>query len=333
MRPRQAPKISLGRASLLSAAVLLSVSIGVVNASAGGTRNDATLANHRVVKREISRGGVPHFRHVFVVVMENLDYRSVLATPGFAMLADQYALATNYYAVAHPSLPNYLALTSGATWGINSDCVECFVNVPNLAEQLGAAHVSFGAFMQGIPSQCFLSDYGGKDYASKHDPFRYYRDVRTRRALCNAIRPASQLSPLLTGPARSVPRFVWVTPDLCNDGHDCAPATAARWLDGFVAALTKSAAWRDNGVLFVTWDESEGSDATVEPPNRVAACCGGGQVATFVIAPKIRPGLRVSVIYSHYSLLATIEDAFGLPLLQNARRATPLTAFFQAAKT
>jgi phosphatidylinositol-3-phosphatase len=327
-------KIGRRGATVLAAAVALSLNVGSVTTAAPSTRFSATFTHGRLAARDArSRAGVPPFSHIFVVVMENLDYRSVLATPGFAALADRYALATKYYSVAHPSLPNYLALTSGATWGINSDCVECFVNVPNLAEQLQAARISFAAYMQGIPTPCFLSDYGGIDYASKHDPFRYYRDVRTSRPLCDAIRPETELPPLLAGPAHAVPRFVWITPNLCNDGHDCAPTTAARWLDGFVASVTKSAAWRDDGVLFVTWDESDSSDATVVAPNRVVGCCGGGQVATLVIAPNVRRGVRVDVVYSHYSLLATIEDALGLPLLQNAQRATPLAAFFGASKT
>lgn len=277
------------------------------------------------------RDGVPAFQHVFVVVMENLGYQSALAAPGFAAIANHYALATQYYAASHPSLPNYLAMTSGSTWGVSSDCTDCLINEPNLASELAGAHISFGAFIEGIPTSCYLDPYGGVDYAGKHDPFRYYIDVRSSRNLCSKIRPESELPRLLAGPASGVPRFTWVTPDLCHDGHDCAPSVAATWLSGFVAQLTRSAAWRDQGVLFVTWDESEGDVSAVVPPGRVVSCCGGGRVATFVIAPNLREGSRVSVPYNHYSLLATIEDAFGLPLLAQAKNATPLAAFFKRA--
>jgi phosphatidylinositol-3-phosphatase len=318
--------------AVLAGLALVSAFVVVEIAPTSSANGSQRLRRPLLTSHQTARNGIPAFRHVFVVVMENLDYQSALATPGFAVLAHHYALATNYYAVAHPSLPNYLALTSGSTWGITSDCVECFVNAPNIAEQLRAAGISFAAYMEGVPTACFLADYGGNDYAAKHDPFRYYDDVRQHPALCDAIRPESELRHLLAGPANAVPRFVWVTPDLCHDGHDCPPETAAAWLDGFVSAVTKSTAWQDKGVLFVTWDESDGSDAVVVPPNRIAPCCGGGQVATFVISPNLRPGLRVGVAYSHYSLLATIEDAFHLPLLQNARRATPLSAFFGSSK-
>ena len=166
---------------------------------------------------------------------------------------------------------------------------------------------------------------------AKHDPFRYYIDIRTSRSLCSRIRPEGELPKLLAGSAKNVPRFVWVTPDLCHDGHDCAPTVAAQWLSGFVSLMTKSAAWRNDGVLFVTWDESEGDVSEVVPPGRVLACCGGGRIATFVIAPNLRRGLRVSVPYNHYSLLATIEDAFGLALLERAKTASPMSTFFQRA--
>lgn len=276
------------------------------------------------------RSGVPALRHVVVVVMENLGYGGALATPGLAELARRYASATSYYGAAHPSLPNYLAMTSGGTWGVTSDCTSCYQSVPNLFSQLAAAHLSFGAYIEGIPGACDLDPYGGVDYAGKHDPFRYYLGVRSSRALCSHIRPLSQLTPLLAGPAARLPRFVWVTPNLCHDGHDCPASVAATWLQGFVAQLTSSAAWRSGGALFVTWDESEGDNSAVVPPGRVVGSGGGGRVLTLVVAPHLRPGLRVGVAYNHYSLLATVEDALGLPLLGQARTATPMSAFFAA---
>jgi hypothetical protein len=259
---------------------------------------------------------VPHFAHVFIVVMENLGLAPAMATPGFATLADRYASATNYWAITHPSLPNYLALTSGSTWGITSDCTDCYVRAQNLGAQLSAAGISWGAYFEGVPASCYLDPYSSADYAGKHNPFRYYSDIRTSASLCDHLQPFGVLQGLLREPAAAVPRFVWVTPNLCDDGHDCAPNVAAAWLDGFVAAVVKSAAWSDGGVLFVTWDESESGGA------------GGGKVLTLVISPDVRRGLVVDADYTHYSLLATIEDAFGLPLLRNAGTARPMSAFF-----
>jgi phospholipase C len=268
-----------------------------------------------------------------MVVMENLDYSSALATPALAGLADRYALATNYYAashpsLSHPSLPNYLALTSGSTWGISSDCTDCYVAAPNLFSELAGAHESYAAYFEGLASTCDLDPVGGTDYAGKHNPFRYYDDVRASRTLCAHIEPYGALATLLAGSESDVPRFVWVTPNLCDDGHDCPPSTAGRWLAGFISAITRSAAWRDGGVLFVTWDESEGDNSAVVPPGRVVTHGGGGHVMTLVVAPGVEAGKRVAVAYNHYSLLATVEDGLGLALLQGAKTATPMSAFF-----
>ena len=270
----------------------------------------------------------PHFTHVFEVVMENLGYQEAMQTPGLAALAHHWAYASNYYGVAHPSLPNYLGLAAGNTFGINSDCVTCYVRAPNLFTQLSARHVSFNAYLEGVPSSCYLDPWGGNDYASKHNPFRYFLDVRSSKALCAHLRPLSELAGVLHRASASVPRFVWVTPNLCHDGHDCAPATAAAWLGSFVREVTASAAWRDGGVLFVTWDEGNGDSSGVRA-GRVVASGGGGRVLTLVVAPHLAHGASTAVPLNHYSLLATVEDALGLARLANARGATTFAPLFR----
>src|SRR5487761_2591981 len=229
---------------------------------------------------------VPSFAHVFVIVMENRDYATALADPGVA------------------------ALARGATFGVTSDCVTCYVNAPNLASQLGAAGVSFGAYLEGTPRTCFLAPYGGTGYAAKHNPFQYFTNVRASASLCARLHPLRALGPQLGGPAARVPRVVWITPNLCHDGHDCATATASAWLRGEVGAITRSAAWRAGGALFVTWDEGVGAAGVTA--GRVRASGGGGHVVTLVVAPGLARGLRVATPLNHYSLLATVEDAVGV---------------------
>jgi phosphatidylinositol-3-phosphatase len=271
--------------------------------------------------------GIPAFSHVFEVVMENLGYSSALQTPGLARLARRWASASDYYAASHPSLPNYLALSSGSTHGITSDCVTCFVSAANLFSELANRHVSFDAYLEGVPGPCFLADYGGNDYASKHNPFRYYNDVRGSRSLCSHLRPYNELAGLLRGPPARVPRYVWVTPNLCHDGHDCGAGEASTWLTSFVAQVTSSAAWRDGGVLLVTWDEGFDSSAVVN--GRVVPGGGGGHVLTLVISPAVARGKVVAAPLNHYSLLATVEDALGLPRLGAARGAANFSMFFR----
>ncbi|HEV2426868.1 MAG TPA: alkaline phosphatase family protein, partial [Acidimicrobiales bacterium] len=265
----------------------------------------------------------PSVQHLFVVLMENRSYSEAMSDPTIAAIAARGALFTNYYAVSHPSAPNYLALAGGSTFGLTSDCVTCYVNAPNLGYQLSAAHVPWDAYLEGVPGPCFLAPYGGNDYAAKHNPFQYFDDIRSSRAECSHLRPLTDLAPTLRRPAASVPAFLWVTPDLCHDGHDCSTATAAAWLKSFVAEVTSSAAYRSGGALIITWDEGFGS-AGLTSPGHVGAYAGGGQVATIVLSPQTRPGTRVARPLNHYSLLATVEENFGLVRLGHARGAATL---------
>jgi hypothetical protein len=259
------------------------------------------------------------FSHVFVVVMENLGYTSALGTPGFAALAHRYAYDTHSYAAAHPSLPNYLALTAGSTFGIRSDCLTCYVSAPNLGAELSKARVSWDAYFQSLSSSCYLgTSYGS--YAAKHNPFRYYADIRSSPSLCSHLLPYAELPVVLRGPATRVPRFVWVTPNICDDGHSCAPRTAAEWLARFVALVTASAAWQHGGLLLVTWDEgSYGDTSTISPSGRNMTTGGGGHILTLLLTPDLRPGRVLSAPLTPYGILATIEENFDLPLLDSAR--------------
>ncbi len=272
----------------------------------------------------------PGFLHLFVVVMENRSYATAMSDPTIAAIARRGALFTGYFAVAHPSLPNYLAIAGGSTFGVASDCVTCYVNANNLGHQLSAAHVPWDAYLEGAPGPCFLGPYGGTGYAAKHNPFRYFDDVRSSRSACAHLRALTDLAPTLARPAASVPRFVWVTPNLCHDGHDCSTAAAAAWLKSFVAEVTSSAAYAAGGALIITWDEGDGS-AGLAPSGRVSASGGGGQVPTIVLSTSTRPGTRVGAPRDHYSLLATIEDAFGLARLGHARGAATLSPAFNKA--
>ena len=250
--------------------------------------------------------------------MENLSYDAALATPGFATLAHRYAYLSDYYAASHPSLPNYLALTGGSTFGVTSDCLTCFVTADNLAAQLATARISWGAYFQSVSTPCYLGTSYGV-YAAKHNPFRYYRDVRSSRSLCSHLLPLPRLYGELSRSASAVPRFTWVSPNVCDDGHSCSLQVASSFLSGFIAKVTASAAWRQGGVLFVTWDEGSFGDARqITPTGRIEASGGGGHVLTLVVTPGLRGGVRLTAPLNHYGLLATIEQGFGLPLLKNA---------------
>ncbi len=262
-------------------------------------------------------GTVPAFNHIFTIVMENHSYGQIIGSgsaPYINSLAAKYGLATNYFAVAHPSLPNYLALTGGSTFGITSDCTTCFVSAPNIAkDRVEASGRSWKAYMESMPRPCFVGD--SYPYMQKHDPFIYFNDIRTNATECNKVVPYSTLATDLKS-AGTTPNYAWITPNMCNDMHDCSVSTGDTWLKNNVPAILNSAAFTtQNSLLMITWDEDNGSS--------------GNHVATLVIAKSVPAGFRSSVRYTHYSLLRTVESAWGLsPLTGNDGGVSPMSDFF-----
>src|SRR5438874_7156493 len=194
----------------------------------------------------------PESAHVFVIVMENATLATALRSPTIERLAAKYQLVTNYNAVSSPSLPNYLAMTSGSTWGITDDGYHA-LPAGGLGAQLTAAGVSWRAYMEGLTSAgCMRSPY---PYALKHNPFAYYGGSCPDNVV--------SLDALDADLAHDTPRFVWITPGLCHDGHDCALAESGPWLESLVAKIVASSAWRDGGALFIVWDEGDGRSSIV----------------------------------------------------------------------
>ncbi len=312
-------KVSVGSWKSAAAPVAVVV-IGVVSfaallgggsrASPGGTGAGASRGSP-VQARGFETGGVRGgaLPRVAVVVMENKEYGEVIGSrsaPFINALARRYALAPTMHAATHPSLPNYLALTGGSTFGINRDCTDCSVAATSIVNQLQGANISWKAYMEDLPRPCFTGASAG-DYAKKHDPFAYYTPITTSRASCAHIVALEQLgADERTG---KLPGFIWITPNLCHDMHDCGVATGDRFLSGLVPPLLRSLG--RNGLLFLTWDEGS-SDA---------GCCrlaSGGRIATIVAGPGARRGARLTTPTDHYSVLQTIEDVLGLPRLRGA---------------
>jgi hypothetical protein len=246
-----------------------------------------------------------------VIVMENSNYGDIIGShnaPYINRLARTYALATSMYAISHPSLPNYLALTGGSTFGIQDDCTDCSVSSSGIVDQLARAHVSWKAYMENLPHPCFTGGDSG-NYAKRHDPFVYYDSVARNRARCAQIVPLSALA----GDERhnALPLFTWISPNLCHDMHDCDTATGDRFLAGLIPPLLRALGPR--GLLVLTWDEDR--------DNSSAGCCrlaSGGHVATIVAGGGARRGARMGTPVDHYSVLQTIDDLLRLPRLRGA---------------
>ncbi|HSS60113.1 MAG TPA: alkaline phosphatase family protein [Candidatus Limnocylindrales bacterium] len=245
-----------------------------------------------------SSTSTPPARHVFVIVMENHSFDQAMTGRFTASLASKYGVAANDHAVAHPSVPNYLALTSGSTWGVGDDSYHVLPK-SDIGSQLTKAGVTWRAYMEGLgDSGCLRSPV---PYDPGHNPFAYYGG-----ACPSNVVPLTALAGDLAG---STPRFVWITPDRCHDTHDCKVSVGDDWLRQEVAQITASAAWKAGGVLFITWDEDDGS--------------ADNHVLTVVVAQGVSHRSS-SKRYTHYSLLATVEDLLGVGRLGQAANDTPM---------
>jgi acid phosphatase len=257
---------------------------------------------------------VPHFRHVIVVVMENKAKRDVLRNadaPNFNSLASRYAVLTRYRSVAHPSLPNYLALVSGSTHGIHSDCTSCLVSGRNLADTLERARMTWKAYAERLPRPGWTGA-SADPYVKRHVPFLYFRDVLASPARRRHVVPLRQLSADLA--ERRLPDLAFVVPDMCHDMHDCSVREGDAWLGRFLPPLLKLA----ESVVFVVFDEAP----RLYPPTAPVPALALGQV--------VEPGSQYLAKTSHYGLLRTIEDAWGLPRLGLSKRAQPITGIWRS---
>jgi phosphatidylinositol-3-phosphatase len=326
----------------LAASILTLVAVGVVAAAvtprayfpivivsrATVTATPSATATLNPSATPRSANGIPSFSHIFVIVLENHEYSSIIgnaSAPYLNSLAQQYGLATNFYGIRHPSLPNYLAMIGGDTFGVTSDCTNCFVDAPNLVDQLEAAGKSWRGYMESMPSPCFVGD-SGKLYRQKHNPFIYFDDIRLNAARCNKIVPFTDFAADLQ--SNSLPEFTWITPNMCNDMHDCSVATGDAWVQTWVSQILASPAWQNDGALFITFDEGSTN----------AGCCTyatGGQVVTLVISPLGKPAHQSAIAYDHYALLRTIENAWNLPELAHASCtcSLPMADFFSGVAT
>ena len=252
---------------------------------------------------------VPAFDHVVVVVFENKEAKSVLGSPvapTFNAYARRFASLTRYYGVAHPSLPNYLALVSGSTQGIRTDCTTCIVSAPSLADTLEARGRTWKAYAEGLPRPGYLGAWSGR-YAKKHDPFAYFRDIVSNPERRARIVPFGQFTGDLR--AHALPDFSFVIPDLCHDMHDCPVAVGDAWLRRFAPPLLRLV----RTAVFVLFDEGTSN------------LNGGGHVAGLVLGTTVRPAGRFTDVTSHYGVLRTIEEAWGLPLLGHSAHVAPIT--------
>lgn len=259
---------------------------------------------------------IPNFDHIVIIPFENKEFDSVIGSmdaPYMNQLAEEYTLLTEYYAITHPSLPNYVALIGGDTYGYAETCKNCPVDAVNLADLIEQSGRTWKSYQESMLLHCWVSDPTDQ-YVSKHNPFMYYASILNDKERCREH--VVDLDDLYEDD--TLPNFIFITPNMCNIGHDCTLTEADAWLKDFLPPLErKLQAESEDYIIVITFDEGETD----------ASCCGlpepaGGRVATILISPRVKRGFEDATPYTAYSLLRTISEAWGLPLLGHAADAT-----------
>ncbi|QRP45155.1 alkaline phosphatase family protein [Amycolatopsis sp. FDAARGOS 1241] len=276
----------------------------------------ATLAAAGVVTAAVTNAGgpdvataaaaVPTFDHVVLVMFENKKASSITssAAPYFTSLASQGAKFTSSFAITHPSQPNYVALFSGATQGVTSDtCPANLGTKANLGQQLIGAGKSFKGYSESMPSDGYTGCSSGT-YMRKHNSWVDFSNV-----------PASSNVRFSTFPSdyTQLPTVSFVTPNMCNDMHDCSIGTGDTWLKNNLDAYAQWAKTH-NSLLIVTFDEDSGTSVN--------------QIFTTFVGAHVKPG-SYSESINHYTVLRTIEASYGLPGIAGAASKSPILDVWQ----
>jgi hypothetical protein len=260
----------------------------------------------------------PTFSHVILIVEENHSYSEVIgnsAMPYLNSLASQYGLATQYFANAHPSMPNYLMLTTGQMESFD-DNFSGTISDDNSIRELVKAGKSWKAYEESIPSSGYLGG-DASPYLRHHDPFSYLSDVQNDSTQAANIVPFTQFASDLAG--NTLPQFSFISPDVDHDAHNGTLAAADSWLQSNIAPLLASSAFQNSGLLIITFDESEDTDTDH----------GGGHVATVIISSNSKMNFQSKTEYQHQSLLRLVLAASGVNTFPGMAASAPdMTEFF-----
>ena len=311
------------RAVIFTAAVTLFTSGLLSHADSPAANITETAARETPTTASQIQTSTPSFSHVFLVVEENHSFSDVVGNskemPYLNHLIRKYAVATQYFANTHPSLPDYLWLTTGGTDGFTRDvCGDGFtVAADNIVRELAGAGVSWKAYEDGLPSIGYPG-CGTGEYVEKHDPFAYFSDVQNNSVQLDKIVPFTEFATDLAG--GTLPRFSFITPNLLHDAHDGTLAQADAWLESNFKKLLKSEMFEPGGggLLIIVFDE--GTDNSH----------GGGQVPWIAIGPQVKRRYQSVTLYQHPSTLRLILKGLGVSTLPGAAASAPdMTEFFR----
>jgi phosphatidylinositol-3-phosphatase len=268
-------------------------------------------------------------QHVIVVMMENKEFSTVIGSkkaPYENQLAKSYALATNYDAVTHPSLPNYLAQTAGTTFGLTADCIpkKCSTSATSIFNLLDAKGLTWKSYAESMPKPC--DSVASGEYYPRHVPAVYYTYVTSSAKYCDAhVVPLGNVT-TKTGQfytdmaSGSFPNYAFVTPNICDDAHSCPLATGDKWLSEFIPTIQSSPIYSST-VIIIVYDEGTTNIG------------GGGHVPLFVVGPSsLVKNTQSNVSYNDYSILATVEAIYNLGNLgRNDTTAAAMSPLFNVS--
>jgi hypothetical protein len=319
------------------------------------------ISGAAVAEPKSAPAGFPRYDHVFLIVEENHGFSQIIGNPvapHLNELADRFGLATASFSVADPSAPNYVAMLGGSTFGIadNNAYYLHTVDRPSLMSQLEAAHLSWKGYLQSMPYAgfkgiCYPNRCNGTPdfdtlYNSKHNGIPYFRSVQSSPTEMAKMGPLSALAhDLATNP----PSFGYIVPDECSDMHGAPPycvdsgdpgdesdnalvSRADALVGKLVRQITGAPFWaQGNNAIVITFDEGADGDTS--------GCCGtvpgNGRIATIVVTSRGPRRLQDPTPYNHYSLLQTLQLAFGLGCLEqtcDTVNIVPMRPLFSVAK-
>jgi acid phosphatase len=284
----------------------------------GGVSGSPGSSGSSPVQIPITSGGQLSFSHVILVVEENHSYGEVVGSasmPYFNSLISQYGLATQYFANAHPSIPNYLMLTTGLTETFD-DNFTGQISDDNVVRELVRAGKTWKAYEESIPSLGYLGA-DAAPYLRRHDPFSYLSDVQNSSSQAANIVPFSQFATDLG--SNALPQYSFISPDANHDAHNGTLAEADSWLQSNIAPLIASSTFQDGGLLIITFDEGAQTDV-----DHI-----GGHVATLIISPQAKKGFQSKNVYQHQSTLRLMLSGLGVRSFPGMSAVAPdMTEFF-----
>jgi hypothetical protein len=302
--------------------LLLFLAVTIVLLSIIALKNNASVAPQKIY-------AASPIQHVFIILMENHDWRDIKGSssaPYINSLLAQGSHAEQYYNPPgiHPSLPNYLWLEAGTNFGHlddNNPSSDHQSTTNHLVTLLTKTGLTWRAYEENISgTTCPLNSSG--EYAVRHEPFTYFDDVTnnlssTSQNCIQHLRPFTQLATDLSN--NNEANYNFITPNLIDDMHDGTIQDGDNWLKTNLPTILNSQAYKNNGVVFITWDEGEGDD---------------GPIGMIVLSPLAKKNYSNTIHYDHSSTLKTLEEIFGVsPMLGGAAKATDLSDFFTTSIT